>query len=154
MLLNEREKLEIEFLRQQEATCVERYARHAKEANDQELKNLFNTIEKEERKHYESLTQVLNGTVPPCNTNDSMGKNYQPKATYNKSEQNVNKEKDCYLATDSIGAEKLLSSEYNDGIFIYNNSDVRKLLADIQIEEQNHAEMMWKYKVANGMAEN
>ena len=32
------------------------------------------------------------------------------------------------------------------------NSDIRKLLADIQIEEQNHAEMLWKYKTANGMA--
>ena len=26
-------------------------------------------------------------------------------------------------------------------------------MADIQIEEQNHAEMLWKYKTANGMAE-
>ena len=154
MLLNEREKLEIEFLKEQEATCIERYVRHAEEAKDQELKNLFHIIEKEERKHYDSLTQVLNGTVPECDTNDNMGKNYQPKATYAKSEKCENKEHDCYLATDSIGAEKLLSSEYNDGIFVYNNSDVRKLLADIQIEEQNHADMMWKYKVANGMVDN
>ena len=35
---------------------------------------------------------------------------------------------------------------------LFGNSDIRKLLADIQIEEQNHAEMLWKYKTANGMA--
>ena len=28
----------------------------------------------------------------------------------------------------------------------------RKLLADIQIEEQNHAEMLYKYKTVNGMS--
>ena len=27
----------------------------------------------------------------------------------------------------------------------------RKLLADIQVEEQNHAEMLYKYKMVNGM---
>ena len=36
-------------------------------------------------------------------------------------------------------------------IFAFGESAVRKLLADIQIEEQNHAEMLYKYKVANGM---
>ncbi|MFR8463583.1 MAG: ferritin-like domain-containing protein, partial [Lachnospira eligens] len=29
---------------------------------------------------------------------------------------------------------------------------IRKILADIQIEEQNHAEMLYKYKTVNGMA--
>ena len=29
---------------------------------------------------------------------------------------------------------------------------MRKLLADIQIEEQNHAEMLYKYKTVNGMS--
>ena len=29
---------------------------------------------------------------------------------------------------------------------------MRRLLADIQIEEQNHAEMLYKYKTVNGMS--
>ena len=62
------------------------------------------------------------------------------------------KKADCYLATDCIGTEKLVSGEYNSDVFVFGNSDIRKLLADIQIEEQNHAEMLWKYKTANGMA--
>ena len=51
-----------------------------------------------------------------------------------------------------IGTEKLVSGEYKSDVFVFGNSDIRKLLADIQIEEQNHAEMLWKYKTANGMA--
>ena len=30
-------------------------------------------------------------------------------------------------------------------------TSIRKALADIEIEEQNHAEMLYKYKMANGM---
>ena len=46
----------------------------------------------------------------------------------------------------------MVSSEYNSNVFKFGDSDMRKLLADIQIEEQNHAEMLYKYKQVNGMA--
>ena len=46
----------------------------------------------------------------------------------------------------------MVSSEYNSDVFAFGDSDVRKLLADIQIEEQNHAEMLYKYKQVNGMS--
>ena len=42
-------------------------------------------------------------------------------------------------------------TEYNTNVFTCSDSEVRKLLADIQIEEQNHAEMLYKYKQVNGM---
>ena len=53
--------------------------------------------------------------------------------------------------TGGIGTEKLISGEYNSDVFAFEDSGVRKLLADIQVEEQNHAEMLYKYKTANGM---
>ena len=59
---------------------------------------------------------------------------------------------DAFLATDCITSEKLASSEYNSDVFIFGDSTIRKLLADIQVEEQNHAEMLFKYKTVNGMA--
>ena len=62
------------------------------------------------------------------------------------------KQNDAFLATDCIGTEKLVSGEYNSDIFAFGKSNIRKLLADSQIEEQNHAEMLYKYKTANGMA--
>ena len=66
--------------------------------------------------------------------------------------ENKDKQHDAFLATDCIGTEKLVSSEYNTDVFAFANTALRKLLADIQIEEQNHAEMIYKYKTANGMA--
>ena len=49
-------------------------------------------------------------------------------------------------------AQMEVSSEYNSKVFRFANAALRKLMADIQIEEQNHAEMLYKYKTANGMA--
>ena len=40
---------------------------------------------------------------------------------------------------------------YNTDVFVFGESSLRKLLADIQVEEQNHAEMLYKYKTVNGM---
>ena len=152
MVLSEKEITTIKDLHTQEKSCVEKYHRYSKEAKDPVLKDLFENIERDEQKHYDSLGQVLHGSVPSCNCNDSSGKNYTPKATYTGMTESEDKKRDCFLATDCIGTEKLVSGEYNSDVFAFGNSDVRKLLADIQIEEQNHAEMLWKYKTANGMA--
>lgn len=65
--------------------------------------------------------------------------------------QSEDKMHDAFLATDAIGTEKLVSGEYNTNVFMFGDSDLRKLMADIQVEEQNHAEMLYKYKTANGM---
>ncbi len=152
MVLKEKERTAIEDLRTQEQTCVAKYEKYAKQAKDPVLKELFQTLQQEEQKHYDSLGQVLNGTVPDSNCNDSDGANYNPTPTYDAMSNSEDKEQDCFLATDCIGTEKLVSSEYNTDVFVFNNSKLRKLLADIQIEEQNHADMLWKYKTANGMA--
>lgn len=64
MILKEKEKTVIQDLQTQEKSCVEKYGRYAEQAKDPELKNLFQTIQKEEQKHYDSLTQVLDGQVP------------------------------------------------------------------------------------------
>lgn len=152
MILKEKERAALEDLQTQEKSCVEKYEKYANQAKDPELKSLFQTLQKEEQKHYDSLGQVLAGTVPECNCNDSAGRDYKPKATYNDMTNPEDKQSDAFLATDCIGTEKLVSGEYNTDVFVFGESGVRKLLADIQIEEQNHAEMLFKYKTANGMA--
>ena len=95
---------------------------------------------------------MFNGKVPSCDFNYSEGKNYKPQVTYEGVAQNADKQSDNFLATDCIGTEKYVSSEYNTNVFKFADAALRKLLADIQIEEQNHAEMLYKYKTANGMA--
>lgn len=152
MILKEKEKTAIEDLQSQEKTCIEKYSKYAEQAKDPELKKLFQTLAQDEQKHFDSLGQVLNGTVPDCDCNDASGADYQPTATYNSMTNSEDKKTDCFLATDCIATEKLVSSEYNTDVFVFGNSKIRKLLADIQVEEQNHAEMLWKYKTANGMA--
>lgn len=152
MVLTQKETAALKDLQTQEQSCIEKYTRYSKEANDVVLRDLFHELSKEEQKHYESLTQTLNGSVPAnIDCNDTKGRDYQPKATYTSGDNSTAKQEDCFLATDCIGTEKLVSGEYNSDVFIFGDTNIRKLLADIQIEEQNHAEMLWKYKTVNGM---
>ena len=150
MLLSQKETDVIKELQTQEKNCVAKYRIYSQQAKDPVLKDLFSHLEAEEEKHYRSLGQVLDGSVPECNCNDTHGKDYHPTATY--TSESTDKANDCFLATDCIGTEKMVSGEYNNDVFRFGNSDVRKLLADIQIEEQNHAEMIYKYKVVNKMS--
>ena len=151
MILKEKERTTIQDLQTQEKSCIEKYGRYAQQAKDPELKNLFQMLQEQERQHFESLGKVLNGEVTQCDCNDSAGKEYEPKATYTSVNSQEDKMNDAFLATDCIGTEKLVSGEYNSEVFAFENSGVRKLLADIQVEEQNHAEMLYKYKMVNGM---
>ena len=130
MILTEKETNAIEDLKTQEQACIDKYTKYSQQAKDPVLRDLFTDIAREEQKHFDSLSQVIEGKVPSADCNDS----------------------NCYLATDCIGTEKLVSGEYNSDVFVFGDSDIRKLLADIQVEEQNHAEMLWKYKTVNGMA--
>lgn len=152
MTLNENEKTAIKDLQTQEKSCIQKYEKYESLAKDPELKNLFRIISKKEQKHYDTLGEVLKGNPPTCDCNDMEGRNYSPKATYTMSSNTEDKDSDCFLATDCISSEKLTSSEYNSNVFNFGDSAIRKLLADIQVEEQNHAEMLYKYKVVNGMA--
>ena len=152
MILKQNEIDVITELQTQEKNCVEKYRRYKEQAKDEELKNLFGEIEQLEQKHYDTLGQVLNGDVPCCDCNDSRGKDDAPTATYSTAGDSEDKQADNFLVTDCIGTEKMVSSEYNTNVFRFGEPSVRKLLADIQVEEQNHAEMLYKYKTVNGMS--
>lgn len=155
MVLSQKEKTVIEDLKTQEQSCIEKYSKYSKEAKDTILSNLFAKIAEQEQKHYDDLCKIEECTTEECvctNTDLIDSSEYNPKATYSPSEESEDKKHDCYLATDCIGTEKLVSSEYNSDVFCFANSAIRKLLARIQVEEQNHAEMLWKYKTVNGMA--
>ena len=121
MVLKETERTAIENLRTQEKSCIEKYQKYAQQAIDPELKNLFEQLHKKEQTHYDSLTQVLDGTVPSSDCNDSDGRNYEPRAIYTAASQSEDKMHDAFLATDAIGTEKLVSGEYNNlpGILHY-----------------------------------
>lgn len=152
IVLNEKERAVIQDLQTQEKSYVEKYGKYAEAARDPELKSLFQSIQKQEEEHYQSLSQVLSGNLPDCDCNDTQGRDYAPKASYSTMANPEAKQHDAFLATDCIGTEKLVSGEYNTNVFNFGETGLRKLLADIQIEEQNHAEMLYKYKMVNQMA--
>ena len=108
MILKEKERTVIQDLQTQEKSCIEKYGKYAQQARDPELKSLFQTLQKKEQEHYDSLSQVLSGTVPQVNCNDSDGRDYQPKAAYTSVMSSEDKEHDAFLATDCIGTEKLI----------------------------------------------
>ena len=58
------------------------------------------------------------------------------------------------ICTDCIATEKYVSGAYNNQLFQFAEPDVRRLFNDIQTEEQNHAEKIYKYKSVNKMTEN
>lgn len=151
MVLTQKEHAALKDLQTQEQSCIEKYTRYAQQAKDPQLQNLFKELSSYEQEHYNSLSKALNGNVPDVDCNDTKGRDYQPTATYKPNENTPEKQNDCFLVTDCIGTEKWVSGEYNNDVFIFGDSSIRKLLADIQIEEQNHAEMLWKYKTVNNM---
>lgn len=118
MILKEKERTVIQDLQTQEKSCIEKYGKYAQQARDPELKSLFQTLQKKEQEHYDSLSQVLSGTVPQVNCNDSDGRDYQPKAAYTSVMSSEDKEHDAFLATDCIGTEKLISGEYNSDVLL------------------------------------
>ena len=150
--LTEKEKYIIEDLKSQEKLCIQKYAFYEEMAYDPELAELFAQIRESEEKHYNSLNRVLSGNVMDSDVNDDSGATYMPKMEYHQSSNSAEKEHDSFLCTDAITMEKYVSGAYNFDLFQFGNSKLRKLLADIEVEEQNHAEMLYKYKTANGMA--
>lgn len=105
MILTEKEIATVKDLQTQEQTCIEKYQRYSGEAKDMVLKDLFKTLQNKEQEHYNSLQQVLGGTVPSCDCNDSDGRNYSPKATYDRMSDSEDKKTDNFLATDCIVSE-------------------------------------------------
>ena len=150
--LSEKEKYILEDLKSQEKLCIQKYAFYEQMAYDPELADLFARIKKAEQKHLKSLNEVLNGNVMDSDVNDSAGENYKANTEYHSNSITEEKDHDSFLCTDAITMEKYVSGAYNFDLFQFGNSKLRKLLADIEVEEQNHAEMLYKYKKANTMA--
>lgn len=150
MILKEKERTVIQDLQTQEKAALKNTENTHSRPGIRSLKAYFRLF----RKRAGALRFPEPGAFrysSQVNCNDSDGRDYQPKAAYTSVMSSEDKEHDAFLATDCIGTEKLISGEYNSEVFAFEDSGVRKLLADIQVEEQNHAEMLYKYKAANGM---
>lgn len=151
MQLSEKQKSLVEDLMSQEELCIQKYSQYTNLAKDEELKRLFRNIRETEEEHHNSLHHLLEGECPTVNEHSNAVSNYNPVPTYVGNFDKKDKEFDQYLCTDSITTEKYISTAYNDDLFQFGEPEVRKLLNHIQTEEQNHAEMIYKYKTVNSM---
>ena len=150
MKLNQKETQLVTELKTQEQLCIQKYDFYAKQAKDPELKSLFKKLSKYEQNHFSMLESLLGGTMPQIRTKTPLAVKYEPKGTHS-GDQNA-KEFDKFLCTDIIATEKYVATAYNDDLFYFASPEVRNVLNAIMTDEQNHAEMIWKYKVANKMA--
>lgn len=148
MQLTQKETSLLKDLKGQEKLCVEKYTKHSSCAVDPQLKNLFTQIAQVEQQHYNTLTQIENGTIPQ----QGAGSQNQPtfSATYG-AQETPEKQNDSYLCTDVLSTEKHASSVYDTCIFEFKDENLRNILNHIQKEEQNHGKMIYDYMSANGM---
>lgn len=149
MKLKPQETQLITNLKTQEELCVQKYDFYAEQAKDPELKSLFKRLAKYEQNHYDMLNDLLNGDVPHIKVKTPLAVDYEPKATHSGSQADKNFDK--FLCTDIIATEKYVATAYNNDLFYFASPEVRNVLNAIMTDEQNHAEMIWKYKVANKM---
>ncbi len=148
MNLTQKEKSLLKELKGQEQLCIDKYTRHSQCAVDPQLKGLFSMIADHEQKHFDTLTQMENGTVPSVNNQPEALPTFS--STYSTVE-TEDKKNDCYLCTDVLSTEKHASSLYDTCVFEFNDTGARDVLNHIQKEEQNHGKMIYDYMSVNNM---
>ena len=149
MKLNQKENQLVTELKNQEQLCIQKYDFYAKQASDPELKKLFKTLLKQEQTHYDMLQSLIDGTIPQITNRKPLAVDFEPEKTHNGSKEEL--EFDKFLCTDLITTEKYVATDYNNDLFYFVSPEVRNVLNAIMTDEQNHAEMIWKYKQANKM---
>ena len=150
MTLTQKETTLLSDLKSQEQICIEKYTQYSQMAHDPALKNLFTTLAQNERKHLDTLTQILGGTevTMPAQAPSAVQAKLECKMS---SCNEVEKKNDAYLCKDALSMEKHVSSVYNTGVFEFTSPVLCDTLAHIQKEEQNHGEQLYNYLACNNM---
>ncbi|RDY23662.1 spore coat protein [Romboutsia maritimum] len=161
--LSTKEKFLLEDEKEQEKLCVEKYKDFAQKAQDSQLSDLFSQLSQKEQQHYDSICQLLNGTMPNINQQQNQGIQQVNNTSIDKPNlnlENVNSqigqnnsynEHDKMLCIDSLSTEKYVSSTYNTAVFEFRDKNIRQILNHIQKEEQEHGEKIFNYMSNHGM---
>ena len=144
--LSQKETMLLEDQKKHEEMCIQKYSNYANQAQDQELKQLFDTYAKEEQQHLNTIIQILSGQVP----NIQQGHNNQQKQQKT-SQGTMTNQSDATLCADLLMTEKFVSGAYNTAIFECVDTKVRDALNHIQKEEQKHGEGIFNYMNSHGM---
>ncbi|MBE6558598.1 MAG: ferritin-like domain-containing protein [Ruminococcaceae bacterium] len=147
--LTQKETTLLKDLKEQEKLCTDKYRKHAECAHDPQLKQLFTDLSNVEQHHFQMLSSIESGTVPTgVNGASVTGKQFT--ATYTAAE-TPEKKADAYLCSDLLATEKHVSALYNTCVFEFERPELRKVLSQIQTDEQVHGEKLYQYMKANSM---
>lgn len=161
MQWTQKETMLLQDMMNSEQICIEKYTDYAERACDPELKTLFDSIRSVEQGHYDTLSQMANGTIPQMNAQggqaqgngQAQGGSAQSKKP-GKTEDGPTEdcEEDEYLCRDALDTEKHVSSLYDTCIFEFVSAQARDVLNHIQKEEQEHGKQIYDYMSAHGMS--
>lgn len=147
--LTQKETTLLKDLKEQEQLCTAKYRKHAEVAHDGQLKQLFTDLSSVEQSHYQMLTDIESGRLPGIGNGNTVGSG-QFTATYTATE-TPEKKADAYLCSDLLATEKHVSALYNTCVFEFERPELRKVLGQIQTDEQVHGERIYQYMKANAM---
>lgn len=134
MQLSQKETMLLEDLKGHEEMFVQKCNDYANQAQDPQLKQIFQNMAQHEQQHVQKIGQKLNQV--------NMG---QP------SGQTTGNQKDAQLCHDMLSSEKYLSGAYNTAIFEMKDAGIRQDLNSIQSDKQKHGEELFNYMQSKGM---
>lgn len=149
--LSQKERMLLEDEKHQEGICAKKYQNSAQQAQEVQLKQLFNKLAGEEQHHYDMIDQMLQGQQPNMEHAQqamAQGGQVQQQTSNQAAMNNVNDE---MLCSDLLSTEKYVSGTYDTAIFESANPTVRQALQHIQQDEQKHGEELFNYMNSHGM---
>ena len=158
--LTQKERTLLEDQRSHENICIQKYNNYANQAQDPELKQMFQTYAGQEQQHLNTVNQMLSGQVPNMQQNQQGQQGQQnqqnqqnqgQQAGGNPMSGSMQNQSDADLCNDMLMTEKYVSSSYNTAIFEFVDTNARQALNHIQKEEQQHGEGIFNYMKKRGM---
>lgn len=150
--LSAKERMLMQDQKSHEQLCIQKYQNCSNQAQDPQLKQLFNSLAQKEQEHLNSINQILSGQVPsvqqtPQQNQQQAGQQMQQ----NQMQGGMANQNDALLCNDMLATEKYVSNSYDTTIFECTDTNVRQVLNHIQKEEQEHGEQLFNYMQSNGM---
>ena len=155
--LSQKEKMLLMDQKTHEETCIDKYTKYANQAQDPQLKQLFNSYAAQEQEHLNTINQILSGQVPSVGGQQNQGQQQGQQMAGGNQAQNAStvpgnyNQEDAKLCKDLLMTEKFVSGAYNTAIFEFRDTNVRQVLNHIQKEEQQHGEGIFNYMQSKGM---
>ncbi|NLI91566.1 MAG: spore coat protein [Peptococcaceae bacterium] len=152
MHLSQKERNYLEEQKSHEELCIKKYNSYASQADDPQLKQLFQSLAQKEQEHLNSINQILSGQVPNIQQQNQQGQQQtQQSQGQNMGQTGMVNQKDADLCQDMLSTEKYISHAYDTAIFEFRDANIRKVLNHIQKEEQQHGEEIFNYMQSKGM---